>query len=106
MRAHWISDCPLLAADPTLAPWPSPSDLGGDSDGVLAADPTLDRSRTPVCRFLDAGDPPILFGFENRARAVGGGIDEVVGGQDDRTSRDFAAWLGGHHGGRRLFCLL
>ncbi|MGZ5365542.1 MAG: glycosyltransferase [Mycobacterium sp.] len=62
VRAHVITDRPLLAADPTLAPWPTPSDLAVIQTGSWQrADPR--PLADDLSRFLDAGDPPILFGF-------------------------------------------
>jgi vancomycin aglycone glucosyltransferase len=62
VRSHVITDRPLLAADPTLAPWPSPSELE-----VVQTGAWLMPDRRPLSAeleaFLDAGVPPILFGF-------------------------------------------
>jgi vancomycin aglycone glucosyltransferase len=62
VRAHVITDHPLLASDPTLAPWPTPSELAVFQTGAW-----LRRDPRPLAdelnRFLDAGEPPILFGF-------------------------------------------
>ncbi len=62
VRSHVITDRPLLAADPTLAPWPSPSELA-----VVQTGAWLMPDRRPlsdeVQAFLEAGEPPILFGF-------------------------------------------
>lgn len=62
VRSHVLSDRPLLAADPTLAPWPAGGDLDVDQTGVWLRD---DRRPLPreVQAFLDAGDPPILLGM-------------------------------------------
>lgn len=62
VRSQVITDRPLLAADPTLAPWPTPFELEVRQTGAwLMADR---RPQSPdVHRFLDAGEPPILFGF-------------------------------------------
>ena len=62
VRAHVMTDHPLLAADPTLAPWPTPSELSVVQTGFwLRPDPR--PLADDVNRFLDAGEPPILFGF-------------------------------------------
>ena len=62
VRAHVMTDHPLLAADPTLAPWPTPSELSVVQTGSwLRPDPR--PLSDEVNRFLDAGEPPILFGF-------------------------------------------
>lgn len=62
VRSYVITDRPLLAADPTLAPWPSPSELK-----VVQTGAWLMPDRRPLSAeleaFLDAGSPPILFGF-------------------------------------------
>ncbi|MFI5506544.1 glycosyltransferase [Mycobacterium sp. NPDC051804] len=62
VRAHVITDRPLLAADPTLAPWPTPSDLTVTQTGSWIRDDTRPLA-DDLIRFLDAGEPPILFGF-------------------------------------------
>src|SRR5256885_8587421 len=57
------SDRPAwLAADSTLAPWPDPGD-----DAVLQTGAWVCPDERPLPRdleaFLDAGEPPIYFGF-------------------------------------------
>ena len=62
VRSYVLTDRPLLAADPMLAPWPSPSELEVVQTGAwLMADqrPLSDELEA----FLDAGEPPILFSF-------------------------------------------
>lgn len=62
VRAHVITDHPLLAADATLAPWPTPSELSVIQTGSwLWPDPRPLADN--LLAFLDAGEPPILFGF-------------------------------------------
>ncbi|MEV5357767.1 glycosyltransferase [Streptomyces sp. NPDC052693] len=59
---HLFTETPWLAADRTLAPWPEPSELDVFQTGAW----TLRDHRplsTEVREFLDAGDPPIYFGF-------------------------------------------
>ncbi|MEV5433229.1 glycosyltransferase [Streptomyces sp. NPDC052701] len=59
---HIFTDAPWLAADPTLAPWPEPSELSVFQTGAW----TLTDHRplpTELERFLDAGEPPVHFGF-------------------------------------------
>jgi vancomycin aglycone glucosyltransferase len=53
---------PWLAADPVLAPWPEPADGRVVQTGawILADDRPLSRE---LEAFLDAGDPPVYFGF-------------------------------------------
>lgn len=62
VRSHVITDRPLLAADPTLAPWLTTSDLSVIQTGSwLQSDPR--PLADELSRFLDSGEPPILFGF-------------------------------------------
>jgi len=62
VRRHILTDRPWLAADPTLAPWAQPADLVVDQPGAFILDD--ETSLAPeVARFLDAGEPPIYFGF-------------------------------------------
>ena len=62
VRSHILTDQPWLASDPTLGPWPDPTDQAVFQTGAWFAkderplDPELEA-------FLDAGDPPIYFGF-------------------------------------------
>jgi vancomycin aglycone glucosyltransferase len=62
VRSYMFTDVPLLAADPTLAPWPTPSDLQVIQTGawILPDQRPLSQS---IEEFLAAGDPPIYFGF-------------------------------------------
>jgi vancomycin aglycone glucosyltransferase len=59
VRDHIFTDEPWLAADPTLAPWP-----GG---GVYQPGAWLLDDTAPLApeleAFLDAGEPPVYFGF-------------------------------------------
>jgi vancomycin aglycone glucosyltransferase len=59
---HILTDQPWLAADPTLGPWPDPADESVFQTGAwLLKD---DRPLSPELEaFLDAGAPPIYFGF-------------------------------------------
>ncbi|WP_062439555.1 glycosyltransferase [Herbidospora daliensis] len=61
VRAHIFADHPLLAADPTLGPWPEPA------VGVVQTGAWILRDDRPLpaelSAFLDAGDPPVYFGF-------------------------------------------
>jgi vancomycin aglycone glucosyltransferase len=60
VRGHMFTDAPWLAADPALAPWPGP-------EGVFQTGAWLlpDPSPLPaeLAEFLDAGEPPVYFGF-------------------------------------------
>jgi len=62
VRTHMFTDHPWLAADPTLGPWPDP-----DDDAVFQTGAWMLPDERPlsaeVQAFLDAGDPPIYFGF-------------------------------------------
>jgi vancomycin aglycone glucosyltransferase len=61
-RGHVFTSHPWLAADATLAPWPDPADEAVFQPGAWIL---LDRRPLSVelRRFLDAGEPPIYFGF-------------------------------------------
>jgi vancomycin aglycone glucosyltransferase len=75
VRSHILTDRPLLAADPALAPWPTPSQLAVTQTGAWIL-----RDRRPLAadleEFLAAGGRPIYFGFgsmrepEQTSRAV------------------------------------
>lgn len=62
VRGHVFTDRPWLAADATLAPWPDPRDETVFQPGawILADERPLSRE---LETFLDAGEPPIYFGF-------------------------------------------
>jgi vancomycin aglycone glucosyltransferase len=66
---------PWLAADPALAPWPQSPGRSVFQTGawILADERPLSRN---VEAFLDAGDPPIFFGFGSMraAQDVGGAM--------------------------------
>jgi vancomycin aglycone glucosyltransferase len=61
-RSHVFTDRPWLAADPALAPWPDPGD-----HSVLQTGAWIVPDERPLSReleaFLDAGEPPVYFGF-------------------------------------------
>jgi vancomycin aglycone glucosyltransferase len=62
VRSHILTNQPWLASDPTLGPWPEPSDPSVFQTGAWIVKD--DRSLSPDLEaFLDAGDPPIYFGF-------------------------------------------
>ncbi|MCQ4044879.1 glycosyltransferase [Streptantibioticus rubrisoli] len=62
VRRHIFTDAPWLAADPILAPWPEPSELDVLQTGAWTL--TDHRPLPPrLEEFLDAGEPPIYFGF-------------------------------------------
>lgn len=62
VRSYLYTDRPWLAADPTLAPWPDPADTAVFQMGAWVLP---DQRPLPgdLERFLDAGEPPVYFGF-------------------------------------------
>jgi vancomycin aglycone glucosyltransferase len=62
VRSHMFTDRPLLAADPTLAPWPTPSDLHVTQTGAWML-PDQRPLSAELEAFLAADEPPIYFGF-------------------------------------------
>jgi vancomycin aglycone glucosyltransferase len=62
VQSHMFTERPWLAADPTLAPWPA-----SESDAAFQIGAWILPDERPLphdlARFLDAGDPPIFFGF-------------------------------------------
>lgn len=62
VRSYLYTDRPWLAADPTLAPWPNPADTAVFQMGAWLLP---DQRPLPgdLERFLDAGEPPVYFGF-------------------------------------------
>jgi vancomycin aglycone glucosyltransferase len=74
VRRHVFGDQPWLAADGTLAPWPDRAD-----HSVLQTGAWIQSDDRPLSaellRFLDAGEPPIYFGFGSmRAAPDLGGV--------------------------------
>ena len=62
VRSHIFTDHPWLAADPTLAPWPDPADQSVVRTGAWILPD--ERPLSPELEaFLDAGEPPVYFGF-------------------------------------------
>jgi vancomycin aglycone glucosyltransferase len=62
VRSYLFTDRPWLAADPTLAPWPDPADQAVFQSGAWILPD--ERALSPELeRFLDAGEPPVYFGF-------------------------------------------
>jgi vancomycin aglycone glucosyltransferase len=83
VRSLILTDRPWLAADQTLAPWPETADLDVVQTGAWIRSDQRQLSRE-LEAFLDAGEPPVYFGFGsmrapqdlshaivNAARAVG-----------------------------------
>lgn len=62
VRSHIFTGRPWLAADPTLAPWPETADLDVVQTGAWIGS---DQRQLPLEleAFLDAGEPPVYFGF-------------------------------------------
>ena len=62
VRSHILTDQPWLASDPTLGPWPDPADKSVVQTGAWMLKD--ERPLEPELEaFLDAGEPPIYFGF-------------------------------------------
>ena len=62
VRSHILTNQPWLAADPTLGPWPDPADQAVFQTGAWILPD--ERPLSPELEaFLDAGDPPVYFGF-------------------------------------------
>lgn len=62
VRSHVLTSRPWLAADATLAPWP----VEGDSSVLQTGAWVLHDARPlppALLDFLDAGEPPVYFGF-------------------------------------------
>jgi vancomycin aglycone glucosyltransferase len=64
VQRHIFTDRPWLAADPVLAPWIKTDDLDVVQTGawLLKDDRTLSSE---VEAFLNAGEPPVYFGFSS-----------------------------------------
>ena len=62
VRSHVHTDQPWLAADPTLAPWPDPADKAVFQTGAWIL-PDARPLSPELETFLDAGEPPVYFGF-------------------------------------------
>jgi vancomycin aglycone glucosyltransferase len=62
VRDHIFTGHPWLAADPILAPWPDPSDQAVFQTGAWILPD--ERPLSPGLEaFIEAGEPPIYFGF-------------------------------------------
>lgn len=62
VRSHILTDRPWLASDPTLGPWPDAADRSVFQTGAWMLPD--ERPFTPELEaFLEAGEPPIYFGF-------------------------------------------
>jgi len=62
VRGHVLTDRPWLACDPTLGPWPGSAELDVFQPGawIVSDDRPL---HAELEAFLDAGEPPVYFGF-------------------------------------------
>lgn len=76
VRRHIFADRPLLAADPTLAPWPDPADPSVQQTGAWIPPDERPLSRD-LTEFLDAGEPPVYFGLGSM-RAPHGDVASIV----------------------------
>lgn len=70
VRGYVLTSSPWLAADPTLAPWPT-----SPNDGVIQTGAWIVGDGRPLSHeietFLDGGDPPVYFGFGSIRAAEG-----------------------------------
>ena len=62
VRSHILTDQPWLAADSTLGPWPDPADQAVFQTGAWIL-PDARPLSPELEAFLDAGEPPVYFGF-------------------------------------------
>jgi vancomycin aglycone glucosyltransferase len=67
VRSHIFTDRPWLAADPTLAPWPDPADQAVFQTGAWIL-PDERPLSSELQTFLEAGEPPVYFGFGSMRR--------------------------------------
>ena len=88
VRDHAFTDHPWLAADPTLGPWRTPSDLDVVQTGawLLPDDRPLPAE---LLAFLDAGPPPVYVGFGSMlmgaSKHIAGAAIEAIRAQGCRT---------------------
>lgn len=69
VRGHVFTARPWLAADRTLAPWPDPADPDLVQTGAWIV-PEVRPLSSELETFLEAGEPPVYFGFGSmRVRA-------------------------------------
>ncbi len=62
VRGYVLTDRPWLAADSTLGPWPDPADQRVFQTGAWILEDSRPLS-SELEAFLDAGEPPVYFGF-------------------------------------------
>jgi vancomycin aglycone glucosyltransferase len=77
VRGHIFTDRPWLAADRTLAPWPEPAagDVVQTGAWMLPDRPALPAE---LVAFLEAGEPPVYFGFGSSAGAPEGVTQAMI----------------------------
>jgi vancomycin aglycone glucosyltransferase len=65
VRSHVFTGRPWLATDPTLGPWPEPASPGVPRVAQTGAWIAPDQRPLPpdLVTFLEAGEPPVYFGF-------------------------------------------
>jgi vancomycin aglycone glucosyltransferase len=71
VRSYVLTLTPWLAADPVLAPWTDPADETVVQTGAWVVRDTRPLG-SDLDAFLDAGTPPIYFGFGSMRLGVGG----------------------------------
>ena len=76
VRDHIFTDRPWLAADATLAPWPDPADQAVFQTGAWIL-PDVRPLSPELETFIEAGDPPVYFGFGS-IRAPQGLSDAMI----------------------------
>ena len=99
VRSHIFTDRPWLAADPTLAPWPEPADQDVFQTGAWILPD--ERPLSPELEaFLDAGEPPVYFGFGSMRAPQDLSAGDDPGGPRARPPRDRVARVGRPVAGR------
>jgi vancomycin aglycone glucosyltransferase len=76
VRSHVLTDRPWLAADQTLGPWPDDGDEAVFQTGAWIL-PDARPLSSELEMFLDAGEPPVYFGFGS-ARAPAGASQMMI----------------------------
>jgi vancomycin aglycone glucosyltransferase len=92
VRSHILTDQPWLAADPTLGPWPETPGLDVFQTGAWIMPDERPLSRE-LETFLDAGEPPVYFGFGSTRAPQDLGAS-MIGCSSERSSGDRLAGLG------------
>ena len=94
VRSHMMTDRPWLAADPTLRPWPGTAEEAVFQTGawILPDERPLDPE---LEAFLQAGEPPVYFGFGSMRMPPG--LAQVIvqaARQTGRRAIIYAGWAG------------